>query len=170
MAMVLDVSTLTTVHTLLSLIALATGIPLAVAFVTSKAPGLWTAVYLVTSIATSVTGFAFPFETFGPSHWVGVFSLVVLAIALLARYVFHYVGAWRWIYATAVIASVYFLVFVGIAQAFMKIPALHALAPTLSEPPFALSQAANLCLFVILAIIATLRFRRASGSEAKAFA
>lgn len=110
-------------------------------------------------MATSVTGFGFPFDRFQDSHWVGVLSLVVLAAAILARYVFHFAGAWRWVYALGVVLSLYFLVFVGVAQLFKKVPALAAMAPTLSEPPFAITQLALTAIFVVLAIAAAIKFR-----------
>jgi hypothetical protein len=105
----------------------------------SKTLGGWTAIFLVTAIATSATGFGFPFQSFGASHWIGVISLVVLVLAVLARYVCHYAGAWRWLYAVCTVVAFYFLVFV-LSRRRSKVPALAALASTLSEPPFAIAQ------------------------------
>jgi hypothetical protein len=90
---------------------------------------------------------------------IAAISLVVLAAATLARYGFHLAGAWRWIYAIGVVVALYFLAFVAIAQAFMKIPALRLLAPTQSEPPFAVSQLVLLIVFMVLATIAARSFR-----------
>jgi hypothetical protein len=119
----------------------------------------WTAVFLVTTTATSVTGFGFPFVRFLPSHGVGIVSLLVLLIALLARYRFHLGGAWRWLYSVSVVFALYLNVFVLIAQAFSKVPQLKALAPTQSEPPFIAAQLVVLALFFVFAGRAVKRFR-----------
>ena len=118
----------------------------------------WTMVFLITTIATSVTGFFFPFRTL-PGTSIGIVSLVLLAIAIFARYGRHLVGAWRWIFVVTVMASLYFNVFVLIAQLFLKLPALKALAPTQSDPPFVAAQLLNLILFLVLTILAMIRFR-----------
>ncbi len=141
-------------HTGLSIVALIAGCVVVRDLLHSKSPDIWTSIFLVTAIATSVTGFFFPYASFGPSHWVGVFSLIVLGLALLGANVYRYEGPWRWVYAGSMVAAQYFLVFVLIAQAFMKVPVLHAAAPTLSEPPFAIAQTVALLLFVGLAVIA----------------
>jgi hypothetical protein len=118
----------------------------------------WTILFLVTAVATSVTGFGFKVDSYGASHVIGAISLVVLLIAILAYYAFHLHGAWRWIYAVTAIIAAYFLVFVAIAQAFKKTPALTALAPTLSEPPFAAAQGVVLVIFVIIGVAAARTF------------
>jgi len=110
-------------------------------------------------IVTSVTGFGFPFDHLLPSHKVGIVSLLVLAVAILARYGFHLVGKWRWIYVIGVVVALYLNVFVGIVQAFMKVPALKAMAPKQSEPPFLITQLFVMALFVVFAIVAVKRFR-----------
>ncbi|MFL4988311.1 MAG: hypothetical protein ACJ8C0_08145, partial [Microvirga sp.] len=107
-------------HTWLSLVALATGFVVAAGLVGGRDMRTWTAVFLLTAVATSATGFALPFTAVLPSHIVGGIALVVLAVALLAQYRFRLAGAWGWIYAVAAIASVYLLVFVGVAQVFSK--------------------------------------------------
>lgn len=155
----LDPTTLTGIHTLLSLAALAAGSIVTIALLGARMPPLWTALFLATAVATSATGFAFPFNTVLASHVVGAIALVLLAVAILALYVHRLAGAWRSIYALATVASVYLLVFVGIAQAFLKVPALAGAAPTLSEPPFAVSQLVALVLFAALAIAEARRFR-----------
>ena len=152
-------STFTWVHTALSVAALIAGLIVVIGLFTSKTLGGWTAIFLATAIATSATGFGFPFKSFGASHWIGVISLVVLVLAVLARYVFHYAGAWRWLYAVCTVVAFYFLVFVLIAQAFKKVPALAALAPTLSEPPFAIAQVVAMVIFVVIAVATARKFR-----------
>jgi hypothetical protein len=104
----------------------------------------------VTSVLTSATGFLFPFSNFGDSHWVGLLSLIVLAAAIAAQYLFGFRGAWRWIYAIGAMLAFYFNVFVLVAQLFKKVPALHTAAPTLMEPPFLIAQLIVLAIFVWL--------------------
>lgn len=110
---------------------------------------------------TSVSGFGFPFslDHLLPSHKVGILSLVVLAIAIPARYMFLLAGAWRRIYVIGAVLSLYLNVFVLVVQAFLKIPALHAMAPHGTEPPFVIAQVVVLALFVVLGVIAVKRFR-----------
>src|SRR5215203_5193036 len=158
-----DPTTLVGFHTWLSLIAIATGIVVIIDLIRGPARPTWTAVFLLTALATSATGFVLPFERVLPSHIVGGIALVVLAVALLAEYRFRLAGAWRWIYAVAAIASVYFLVFVGVAQAFLKIPALNALAPTGSEPAFVVTQIMVLATFVAVVVAAVRSARRAGA-------
>ena len=113
-------------------------------------------------MATSATGFGFPFDKLLPSHIVGIISLVVLAIAIFARYGQHLSGAWRWIYVVTATIAFYFNVFVLVAQAFLKVPALHAIAPTGSEPPFAIAQACVLIIFIGITIAAIRKFHPAA--------
>jgi len=132
--------TLVGFHTLISFAAILAGLVVILRVMSGSLPALWTEVFLVTAVITSVTGFLFPFGQLLPSHIVGGIALVVLAATLLAQYVFHFVGPWRAIYAIGLVASLYLLLFVLIAQAFMKIEVLHRLAPTQSEAPFAIAQ------------------------------
>ena len=155
--------TFTLIHTALSLIALVSGIVVALGLVGSRTLGGWSALFFLTAVATSVTGFGFPFDHFLPSHWVGVLSLIALALAILARYAFHYMGVWRWLYVLGVVLAVYFDAFVAVVQAFQKIPALTPLAPTQSEPPFVVAQVAALVVFAVIAILGFLRFRPAAS-------
>ncbi|MDB5531816.1 MAG: hypothetical protein JWO28_131 [Hyphomicrobiales bacterium] len=159
--MTLDLTAFGWFHSIISLVAIIAGIVVVKDLLASKADGPWSLLYFVTAVATSVTGFGFPFTQFLPSHGVGVLSLIILIAAILARYVFHYAGPWRWIYAVGVTLGEYFLVFVLIAQAFSKVNALHALAPTQSEPPFAVAQLILLAIFVVLTIAAVRKFRPA---------
>jgi hypothetical protein len=159
--MILGFSTFTWVHTILSLVALLAGLVVVAGLFGTRTLPQWTGLFLVTAIATSVTGFGFPFEKFEASHWIGVISLVALAIAILARYMFHLVGAWRWIYVVTIAVSAYFLVFVTIAQVFKKVPSLHAMAPTLSEAPFTVSQLLVLVVFAGIIVTAVMKFRPA---------
>jgi hypothetical protein len=146
----MDLTLLTYIHTGLSLIALAAGIPVALGLMRAGATKFWTVVFLVTTVATSATGFLFPFSRFGDSHWVGLISLIVLAAAIAAQYLFRFRGSWRWIYAVMALLAFYFNVFVLVAQLFKKVPALRAMAPTLMEPPFAIAQLVVLVIFAWL--------------------
>jgi len=162
--MILGFSTFTWVHTILSLVAIVAGYVVVRELFASRTPGTWTTVYFVTAVLTSVTGFGFPFTKFLPSHWVGVISLVLLAGAIAAYYLFHLAGPWRWVYAATQSLALYFLVFVLIAQLFMKVPALAALAPTQSEAPFAIAQGVILLLFAVITIAAAIKFKPWTGA------
>jgi hypothetical protein len=142
-------------HTALSLIQLVSGIIVVFALMGSRDGGPWMPTYLVSGIATSVTGFMFPVSAFLPSHAFGILSLVLFAIILLARYKLHLAGAWRWIFTASLVLTVYLDAFVAVVQAFLKIPSLHALAPNGSEPPFAIAQGILLVLFIAFGIIAS---------------
>jgi hypothetical protein len=156
-----SLSTYTTIHVVISLIAIAAGFIAVFGMLSGRRMAGWTAIFLWMTVLTSVTGFGFPFDHVLPSHIVGVISLVFLAVALFAVYVQHLAGPWRWIYVVSAIVALWFNVFVLIAQAFMKIDALKALAPTQSEPPFLIAQGAALVLFAVLALIALRKFRPA---------
>jgi hypothetical protein len=150
--------TLLEVHVLLSLVGIASGFVMLYGLVTGRPFGGWTALFLATTILTSVTGFPLPPFGFDPPRAVGTLSLVLLALAVLALYTFHLAGAWRWIYVVTAIASLYLNVFVGVIQAFLKVPAIHDLAPTQTEPPFLIAQGAVLLLFVVLGVMALKKF------------
>jgi hypothetical protein len=119
----------------------------------------WNSLFLTTTVATNVTGFLFPFHKVTPGFVVGIISLIALGIAIAANNVFHFAGTWRKAYVLTALIALYLNVFVLIVQLFEKIPALRAMAPTQSEPPFKIAQLVTLLLFVILTIMATIRFR-----------
>jgi hypothetical protein len=153
------VTTYTLVHVVISLIGIGSGLVVVFGLLASKPLGGWTALFLVSTVLTSVTGFGFPFDHLLPSHVVGILSLVVLALAIVARYARHLAGAWRWIYVVSAVVALYFNVFVFVVQAFQKVPALSALAPTQSEPPFLIAQLVVLLLFAALGTVAVRRFQ-----------
>jgi len=150
--------TLLQIHVALSLIGIASGLIVLYGLLTGKLLRGWTALFLATTILTSVTGYPLPPFGFDPPRAVGTLSLVLLAAAVLALYAFHLAGAWRWIYVATAIAALYLNVFVGVIQAFLKLPSLHALAPTQSEPPFLVTQIVVLAAFVGLGVLALIRF------------
>jgi len=159
----MSIETFTLLHTAISLIGIATGFIVLWGLLTSSRVELWTAAFLLTTILTSLTGFLFPFDKLLPSHIVGVISLAVLAIAVIALYLYRLAGAWRWIYVVTAVLALYLNVFVAVVQAFLKVPALHALAPTQGEPPFAVVQGLVLILFVAFGIVAAMKFRPAAA-------
>ncbi|MGB6397034.1 MAG: hypothetical protein WBF73_15330 [Bradyrhizobium sp.] len=165
MVLGLSLANFTMVHVIISLIGIVSGIIVMFGMLGSnRMPGL-TAIFLLSTILTSATGFGFPFTQLLPSHMIGILSLVLLAIACIALYAMRLTGPWRWIYVTTALAALYLNVFVGVIQAFLKIPALHALAPSVppSEPPFAVIQGLVLLFFVIVIIGAWRRFRPAAA-------
>jgi hypothetical protein len=147
------------VHVAISLAAIGTGVVVVYGLIAGKRLDVWTALFLTTTVATSVTGFFFPFERLLPSHILAILSLIVLAPVIVARYNFHLAGAWRQVYVIGSVVALYFNVFVLVAQAFQKVPFLTALASAQSEPPFLVAQAAVLVLAVAAAVVATKRFR-----------
>jgi len=155
----MSTSTFTLVHVVLSLIGILSGLLVVIGTLGAKRRTGWTALFLATTVLTSVTGFFFPRDQLLPSHIVGVISLVALAVALVARYVNRLAGASRWIYVLAAVLALYLNVFVGIVQAFQKVPFLRPLAPTQSEPPFLVTQLVVLAIFIALGIAAVIRFR-----------
>jgi hypothetical protein len=157
--MIFGMTTFTFVHVVISLVGIATGFVVMYGLLTAKRPYFWTALFLLSNVATSVTGFLFPFQRFLPSHGVGIVSLLVLSAAILALYVFHLSGAWRRIYAVSAVAALYLNVFVLVVQLFLKVPGLAAIAPTQSEPPFLVAQFTVLVIFVAVGIGAASKFR-----------
>jgi hypothetical protein len=165
MTLGMSLATFTLVHVLISLVGILSGLVVVFGLIGGKRFDGWTVLFLTTTVLTSVTGFGFPFEHLLPSHKVGIISLVVLAIAIAARYGFHLSGAWRSIYAVGATLALYLNVFVLVVQLFEKTPFLHALAPTGSEPPFLFAQLVVLAAFLALGTFATIRFRhRAVGA------
>ncbi|HXP22782.1 MAG TPA: hypothetical protein VN807_01535 [Candidatus Sulfotelmatobacter sp.] len=152
-------STLTLVHVVLSLIGILAGFVVVYGLFKGNRMDGWTAVFLAITALTSLTGFFFPFHKLLPSHVLGVLSLIVLAIAVPARYVYHLAGGWRRIYVISAVLALYFNFFVLIAQLFQKVPPLKALAPTQSEPPFLVAETCALVLFIILGIYSVKGFR-----------
>lgn len=149
----------TAVHVALSLIGIGSGLVVLFGLLKGKNFPGWTGLFLATTVATSVTGFGFPVAHFLPSHGVAILSLIALAVAIAALYKFHLAGRWRRAYVICAVVALYFNCFVLVVQSFEKVPALKALAPTQTEPPFAIAQLAVLALFVYAGIQAVRRFR-----------
>jgi len=157
--MILGLQPFTFVHVLISLVGIVSGFVVLFGLLGSKRLEGWTGLFLVTTVATSVTGFGFPIDIILPSHIVGIISLMVLAVAIIARYAFRLAGPWRVAYVIGAGIALYLNVFVLIVQLFRKVPALNALAPTQSEPPFAIVQGTVLVVFVAAVVAAAIKFR-----------
>lgn len=149
----------TAFHVIISVIAILAGMAFAHGLFSNRPLDSWTTLFLVTTIATSVTGFLFPVKHFMPSHGVGIVSLVVLTLAVYALYGRRLAGGWRRTFAIASMTAFYLNAFVGLVQAFAKIPALNKLAPTQTENPFEMAQLGLLIGFVVIGTMAAIRFR-----------
>ena len=164
--MILDMSlaTFTMVHVIISLTAIAAGLVVMFGMLCSKQMPGPTAIFLLFNVLTSVTGFMFPFNGVTPGILIGILSLILLAVACTALYAMHLAGAWRWIYLVTALVSLYLNVFVLVIQSFLKVPALHALAPSVppAEPPFAIAQGIVLVFFAIVIIGVIRRYRPTS--------
>lgn len=159
----MSLSAFTVLHTVISLIGIATGIVAVVGMLRGRRLDGWTPVFLISTALTSVTGFMFPFREILPSHVFGVVSLSVLAFVFYGLYLRRLHGAWRWIYVTGAVFVLYLNSVVGIVQSFQKLAFLAPLAPTQSEPPFLIVQAIVLIAFVAAGIVLAKRFHPEGG-------
>jgi hypothetical protein len=157
--MIYGMTSLTFSHVVLSLIGILSGFVVMLGMFAVQRLDFFTAIFLVSTVLTSLTGFLFPFHQFLPSHGVGIVSLIALAIAIYARYADHLVGAWRATYVITSMIALYLNVFVLIAQLFQKVPALKAIDPAQSAILFKAAQGITLVLFVLLTILAVRRFK-----------
>jgi hypothetical protein len=163
MVLGMSIQTFTLLHTAISLIAIVAGLVVVWVMLTGKRLPGWTAIFLLMTLLTSVTGFMFPvpLSALLPSQITGIVALIVLAPTLAALYVFHLSGLWRPVYVIGAVISLYLNMFVLVAQVFPKVGFLHALAPTQSEPPFLITQVVVLIAFIVIGFIAVLRFHPA---------
>ncbi len=157
--MILGMTPFTFFHVVISLVAILSGLMIVFGMMSGKRLNGWTALFLLMALATDITGFMFPYHGFTPGIGVGIVSMLVLAIALFARYSRHMAGGWRMIYAITTLIAVYLNIFVLVAQLFEHVPSLHALAPTGSEPPFLIGQVIVMVIFIALGIAAVKGFR-----------
>jgi hypothetical protein len=167
MVLGMSLATYTLIHVIISLVAIASGLVVFLGLIAKKRMDALTAVFLSTTLLTSVTGFFFPFEHITPGIVIGVLSLVVLAIAIPARYAKQMAGGWRKAYILTSAIALWFNLFVLVVQSFLKVPALHALAPTQKEAPFAIAQLLVLVIMVALTVGAIKRFREFAAAFAK---
>jgi hypothetical protein len=166
--MILGMTPLVFIHTLISLLGIATGLAMLRSMWANQRADRWTGGFLATTILTSASGFVLPAAKFMPSHAVGVLSLAILALACYARYAKRMSGAWRLAFVLSAVAALYFNVFVLVIQLFLKVPVLRELAPQQSEPPFAIAQAVLLVAFAVAAVFAGRRFHPAGGEASEA--
>lgn len=155
----MSLSTFTLVHVLLSLVGIGAGLVAMVGLLIRKRMDGWTARFLITTVLTSITGFFFPFHKITPGIIIGVLSIIALAIAIYSRYVRRLSRPWRWTYVVNAQLALYFNVFILIVQAFEKTPALKALAPTQTEPPFVIAESIALLFFMVVSTLAVIKFR-----------
>lgn len=151
--------TFTIVHVAISLAAIASGFVILFGMIANQRLDGWTAFFLATTVATSATGFGFPIKGMTPGIAFGIISLVVLAAVIYARYPRHLVGVWRKVFVIGTVFAFYLNLVVLIVQSFQKVPGLHALAPTQSEPPFMAAQIVSMVAFIVLGTLAVKRFR-----------
>jgi hypothetical protein len=163
----MTLATFTMIHVIISLTAIVAGLVVLFGMLGSKRMPGPTAIFLMLTILTSVTGFMFPFNGVTPGILIGILSIVLLSIACFALYSMKLVGAWRWIYALTALVSLYLNIFELVIQSFLKVPALHSLAPSVppAEPPFAVVQGVVLVLFVAVIIVVLRRYRPISAPE-----
>ena len=155
---------LTAAHVLISLAGIASGFVVIYGFLTGRRLDRWTAIFLATTVLTSLTGFLFPIERLTPGIVIGIVSLLVLAVAIFARYRAHLAGRSRAAYVVSAVIALYLNVVVLIVQSFQKVPTLKALAPTQSEPPFMVTQVIVLGIFILIAVLGLKRFRAESSA------
>lgn len=156
--MILGMTIQAFIHTAISIVAIVAGFPVLAGLLKSQRCEGWTSVFLIMSVATNLTGVVLPAASFLPSHGVAILALLILLFTVPAKYSFDLQGAWRPIYVIGAVISLYLNVFVLIIQLFGKVPSLKALAPTQSEPPFAIVQGIALIAFVVLGFLATRKF------------
>jgi hypothetical protein len=152
----------TIVHVAISLAAIASGFVIAFGMIANKRFEGWTAFFLSTTVLTSVTGFGFPIKGMTPGIVFGIISLVVLAPVIFGRYPGRLAGVWRPVYVIGAVFAFYLNFVVLIVQSFQKVPALHALAPKQTEPPFLVVQVVSMVAFIVLGTLAFRRFRGAT--------
>lgn len=145
------------IHVVLSFIGLFTGLVVMLNMLSGRHSAVWTLLFLLSTVLTSLTGFILPADKLLPSHIVGLLSLLVLGFAVHAYYIEKLQRRWRLIYAISATIAFYFNSFVAVVQAFLKIPALYQLAPTQTELPFVVAQTLLLLLFVIAGLLAAKR-------------
>ena len=161
----MSIGAFTLLHVAITLVAIGSGLIVVGGMFASDRLPVTTALFLLTTALTSLTGFLFPIHGLTPALSVGILACVILVVALFALYKEHLVGAWRWIFAITAVASLYLNVFVLVVQSFVKVAALNALAPTQTEPPFAITQAVVLAIFILITIIAAVKFRPGTSAR-----
>lgn len=165
--MFFGVSSLQTFHVLISIVGIASGLAVVWGLLSSSRMSTLTAVFLLTTLLTNLTGFLFPFKGFTPAIGVGIAGTIVVAVCLAARYLKRLENGWRGVYVVTAVLSLYFNLFVLVVQLFQKVPALNAYAPTGSEPPFAVVQGIVLLACLAAGFLAFRRFHPLPKTQAR---
>ncbi|HEX4302593.1 MAG TPA: hypothetical protein VHZ78_07355 [Rhizomicrobium sp.] len=147
-------------HTAITLVAIVSGLLMLAAMLRNDRADLMTAIFLLFSVLTAVTGFMIQVKPVSPAVALGFVLGGLLLFALLGRYVFAMRGAWRWIYVVTAVAALWSNCFVLVVQTFSKFPALHAIAPgnPPSGPVFGAVQGVVLIGFIFAGYLALRRF------------
>jgi hypothetical protein len=161
----MGLSYFTLIHVLISLVGITSGFGMLSGMLAGTLYSRWNTIFLVTTTATTVTGFFFPFRGFTPAFGTGVVSMLVLLAAIYALCAKHLSGGWRKVYAITAVVALYLNVFVLVVQLFQKMPVLRELAPTQAEPAFTITQGALLIAFVALGFATTSRFRTVAPAK-----
>jgi hypothetical protein len=161
----LSISAFTVLHVIMSLIGIGSGLIVLFGLIGGKLLRSWNALFLVTTVLTSLTGFLFPNKTVTPGIVIGMLSMIALLLAIVALYGRGLAGSWRGTYVISACVSLYFNVFVLFAQLFAKVPALKAIAPTQASPVFGVTQLVVMLLFIWLTVRAFKRFRGGQPAE-----
>ena len=151
-------SILTFLHVVSALLAIGFGAIVLVGILTRELLNKWAVRFLRCSLITSLTGLLFPFHPFIPTHWAYMLSVYLSGAAFLAWRKFHFAGVWSSIFAISIPIVLYLDVLAVIVQIFKHIPSLMALAPTLSESPFLVTEFVVLMPFAMYGIVAARRF------------
>ena len=157
--MILGMAPFTLFHVILSLVGIVTGLVALRGWLGSRLRPGWTAAFLASTLATTITGFLFPITAFTPAIGVGIITTAFLIGAVVALYVHRLSGRWRSVFLICSTIALYFNVFVLVVQAFLKVDALNALAPNGNEPPFAIVQGIVLLAFLTAGYLSLRRFR-----------
>ena len=156
--MIFDIKTFTLIHTLISLIGITSGLVVMGGLMAGKRLDGWVGLFLITTALTSITGFGFPFIGLIASHYIGLFSLLILPPVIYARYRKHLIGSWRGVFVVGTALTLYFNFFVLVVQLFRRVPALLVSAPTGKEPPFVVTQLLVMAMFAVLSVAAYKKF------------
>lgn len=156
--MILGMAPFTFFHVLISLVGIVTGLVALRGWLASRLRPGWTAIFLASTLGTTVTGFLFPITAFTPAIGVGIITTAFLLVAIAALYAFRLSGKWRAVFLICSTIALYFNVFVLVVQAFLKIEPLNALAPNGNEPPFAIAQGIVLLAFLTAGFLSVRRF------------
>jgi hypothetical protein len=162
----LSIANFTILHVVITLSAIVSGFVVMFALLSSKRPAGLTVIFWLFTVATTVTGFMFPFNGFTPAIGTGVVATLFFVVGLIAIYIKKCIGAWRWIYVVTMMVSLYLNVFVLITQSFQKLKFLNPAAPMVGPPfadptntQFVIAQVATIVFFLVVGFLAVRKFR-----------